>query len=76
MNSIEDKILDSVSQHIQNRISTLEKTKNHIDGFENWFQVEVIHTLRASGLEASIKGKVKNFDADALARFRIFNWLR
>jgi len=58
-------LLETVSSHMKERVSTLEYARKYFDGFENWFQIETIAALRKLNLNVSIDDKIKK-DTDLI----------
>jgi hypothetical protein len=58
-------LLETVSAHMREQVSTLEYAKDYFEGFENWFQIEIIAALRKLYLNVSIEGKI-NKDSDLI----------
>jgi hypothetical protein len=57
------EFIQSLKEHFQNKVQTLEDAKDYFDGFEMWFQIETIAALKKMNLEVSIEGKIKK-DSD------------
>ena len=55
-----EKYLNSIRDHLENRIASIAPYSAYFDGFEEWFQIEVIVALRG---KATVWGK-KEKDAD------------
>jgi len=55
--------LTLITNYLKERVSSLEYAKDFYDGFENWFQIEVIAALQKGGVNTSIKDK-NQFDSD------------
>jgi hypothetical protein len=60
-------LLESLSVHMKERVSTLDYAGIYFDEFENWFQIEIIAGLRKLYLNVSIDGKIKK-DSDLIIR--------
>ncbi len=58
-------LLETVSAHMKEHVSTLDYAKDYFDGFENWFQIEIIAALRKLYIKVSIDGKIKK-DSDLI----------
>ena len=63
----ERELLRSAVDHFSDaeRIKTLDSTIDKADGFENWFQVELIRALNEQGFHATVWNKTKH-DADVV----------
>ena len=58
-------LLETLSAHMKERVSTLDYAGIYFDEFENWFQIEIIAGLRKLYLNVFIDGKIKK-DSDLI----------
>ena len=58
---VDNQVFDTITEYMKGRVGTLEFAKDYFDGFEYWFQIEVIAALQKGGFNASIKNK-KDYD--------------
>lgn len=57
--------LNSLVDHFKTRVHTLEYAKDFFDGFEMWFQIETIASLKKSNVDISVDDKIKA-DSDVI----------
>ena len=61
--TVDNEVFDTITEYMKDRVGTLEFAKDYFDGFEYWFQIEVIAALQKGGIVTTIKDKME-FDSD------------